>query len=110
MYGLEGLEIQRHNKSYSAELKLQAVLDFLSGNYSQYEIIDKHKISSRTQLARWINKYNGHSSLSYNQGAKTMTKGRSTTWRERIDIAMYCLAHNHNYQKTADQYQVSKIK
>ena len=107
LYGLEGLEIQSHNNSYSAELKLQPVLDILSGNYSQNQIIDKYIISSRTQLARWINKYNGHSSLSYNQGAKAMTKGRSTTWQERIDIAMYCLAHNHNYQKTVDQYQVS---
>ncbi len=36
-----------------------------------------------------------------------MTKGRATTWQERIDIVHYCLAHKHDYQKTADQYQVS---
>ncbi|SUA49383.1 transposase IS3/IS911 family protein [Paenibacillus thiaminolyticus] len=31
-----------------------------------------------------------------------MTKGRSTTWQERIDIVQYCLAHQHDYRKTAD--------
>ncbi|XOS90574.1 helix-turn-helix domain-containing protein [Brevibacillus laterosporus] len=36
-----------------------------------------------------------------------MTKGRATTWQERIDIVQYCLAHNYDYQKTVSQYQVS---
>ena len=36
-----------------------------------------------------------------------MTKGRSTTWQERIDIVQYCLAHKQDYQKTAEQHQVS---
>ncbi|QOT00298.1 transposase [Brevibacterium sp. JNUCC-42] len=102
VYGYEGLEIQTRNRSYSADLKLQAVQDYLSGQYSQYEMIDKYKIASRTQLKRWLDKYNGHSSLqSYNEGAKAMTKGRATTWQERIDIVHYCLAHQHDYQKAA---------
>lgn len=108
VYGYEGLEIRTRNRSYSAELKLQAVQDYLSGQYSQYEIIDKYKIASRSQLKHWLDKYNGHSSLkSYNEGAKAMTKGRSTTWQERVDIVHYCLAHERNYQKAADQHQVS---
>lgn len=108
VYGYEGLEIRTRNRSYSAKRKLQAVQDYLSGQYSQYEIIDKYKIASRTQLKRWLDKYNGHSSLkSYNEGAKAMTKGRSTTWQERIDIVLYCLAHKHDYQKTASHFQVS---
>lgn len=108
VYGYEGLQVRTGNRSYSAEFKLQAVQDYLSGQYSQYEIIDKYKIASRTQLKHWLDKYNGHSSLkSYNEGAKAMTKGRTTTWQERIDIVHYCLAHEQDYQKTADQYQVS---
>ena len=109
LYGYEGLEIRSHNSSYSEELKLQAVLDYLSGNYSKYQIIDKYKIASRTQLSNWIEKYNGHSSLkSYNIGESyAMTKRRSTTWKERIDIVVYCLSHNHDYQNTSEHYQVS---
>ncbi|MBN3522700.1 helix-turn-helix domain-containing protein [Paenibacillus apiarius] len=108
VYGYEGLEKQNHNRSYSAELKLQAVKDYIEGGLSQYQIIDKYKIASRTQLSNWIKEYNRHSSLkAYSGGAKAMTKGRSTTWQERIDIVQYCLAHQHDYRKTADHFQVS---
>lgn len=109
LYGHEGLETQTHNNSYPAELKLQAVQDYLSGNYSQYQIIAKYKIACRKQLRNWVSKYNGHSSLkSYkNGGAHAMTKGRSTNWKERIDIVLYCLSHNHDYQNTSETYQVS---
>lgn len=75
---------------------------------SQYQIIDKYKIASTKQLSDWIKKYNCHSSLkAYKGEAKAMTEGRSTTYQERIDIVQYCLAHQHNYQKTAGQFQVS---
>ena len=106
LYGYKGLEIRTRNKSYSAELKLQAVLDYLSGHYSQTEVIDKYKIASRSQLRRWISKYNSHSCLK-NGGSHAMTKGRSTNWKERIDIVSYCLSHNHDYQKASETYQVS---
>ncbi|GED35071.1 MULTISPECIES: helix-turn-helix domain-containing protein [Brevibacillus] len=108
LYGMEGLEIRIKNNRYSPELKLQAVQDYLSGKYSQYELIDTYKIASRTQLRSWIAKYNSHSSFkSVNEGASAMTKGRSTTWQERIDIVLYCMAHKRNYGKTAAQFNVS---
>ncbi|WP_094155774.1 IS3 family transposase [Paenibacillus kribbensis] len=108
VYGYEGLETRTYNKSYSAELKLQAVQDYLKGELSQYQIIDKYKIASRTQLSDWIKQYNRHSSLkAYTGGAKAMTKGRSTTWQERMDIVQYCLTHQRDYRKTAGQFQVS---
>lgn len=107
LYGYEGLSRTR-NRSYTAELKLQAVKDYLEGGLSQYQIIDKYKIASTRQLFNWIKKYNDHSSLkAYRGEAKAMIKGRSTTWQERIDIAQYCLTHQHDYHKTAEQFQVS---
>lgn len=109
LYGYEGLEIRTHNRKYPVELKIQAVQDYLLGDYSQYQIIDKYKIASRTQLVRWVIKYNSLEGLKSNdnKGACTMTNGRSTSWQERIDIVLYCLANNHDYQTTADRYQVS---
>lgn len=83
-------------------------MDYLDGSLSQYQIIDKYKIASTTQLSNWIKKYNGHSSLNAYKGeTNAMTEGRSTTYQERIDIVQYCLANQHNYQKTAGQFQVS---
>jgi transposase len=109
LYGYNGLEIRTHNKSYSAELKIQAVRDYLSGNYSQHEIIDKYKISSFTQIRNWIKRHNSHSSFKSNEGGRThtMTHGRSTNWKERIDIVLYCLSHNYDYQNTSQNHQVS---
>lgn len=108
VYGFEGLESRTGNRTYSAELKHQAVLDYLEGELSQYDIIDKYKIASRTQLSDWVKKYNSHSSLkAYKEGANAMTKGRSTTWKERLEIVQYCLTHNQDYKKTAEQHQVS---
>lgn len=109
LYGYQGLEIKTQFTMYSEELKIQAVLAYNSGKYSKSEIIDKYKIASCTQLRNWINKYNNHSSLkSYgNGGAHAMIKGRSTDWKERIDIVLYCLSHNRDYQSTSEKYQVS---
>lgn len=107
-HGFEGLERPTHLQRYSAELKLQAVKDYLEGGLSQYQIIDKYKIASTRQLFNWINKYNGHSSLTAYKGeVKAMTKGRTTNWQERIEIVQYCLSIQHDYQKTAGQFQVS---
>lgn len=108
LYGMGGLEIRSHNRSYSADLKLQAVMDYLDGGLSQNQIIAKYKIASTTQLANWIKKYNGHSSLkAYNGGSRAMTKGRTTTLQERIDIVLYCLNHNRNFNETANLFKVS---
>lgn len=108
LYGIEGLEIRSQNRSYSADLKMQAVKDYLDGNLSQYQIIDKYKIASRTQLANWIKKYNSHSSLrAYTGGTTAMTKGRSTTFEERINIVLYCLANGKDHKKAANHFQVS---
>ena len=48
---------------------------------------------SKTQLRRWILKYNGYEELkaSGTGGAIIMTKGRKTTFEERVEIVQYCI-------------------
>ena len=36
-----------------------------------------------------------------------MTRGRKTTFDERVEIVQYCIAHDHNYAETAARYSVS---
>ena len=36
-----------------------------------------------------------------------MTKGRKTSFEERIEIVEYCIAHDHNYTATAEKYEIS---
>lgn len=97
------------NKKYSAELKRSAVEDYLTGQGSQEAICAKYGIRSKGKLQVWIKKYNSHGEqkTSGKEGKTIMTKGRSTTFEERVDIVKYCIAHDHNYNQTAEKYQIS---
>ena len=57
--------MSRRTKSYLAELKYQAVGDYLSGKGSLREICRKYKIRSTRQLRNWIKLYNGHKELKW---------------------------------------------
>ena len=72
--------MSRKEKSYSVELKYQAVSDYLSGKGSLREICRKYKIRSTRQLRNWIKMYNGHKELKCYTGGSRMTKGRKTTY------------------------------
>lgn len=101
---------QQHTyKSYSKELKMQAVQEYLDGVNSQYSICKKYEIKFKTQLQKWISLYNDHKELraSGTGGRILMTKERKTTFEERIKIVQYCIAHDHNYAETAEKYQIS---
>ena len=97
------------NKKYSKELKQQAVLDYLAGYGSQDDICKKYGIRSKGKLQTWIKKYNGHEELksSGTGGSIVMTKGRKTTFDERVEIVQYCIAHDHNYAETSAKFGVS---
>ncbi len=105
----EGAFIATGNKRYSKELKEQAVRDYLSGKGSQQEICQRYGIRSKGKLQDWIKKYNGHEELkvSGTGGTAIMTKGRKTSFDERVEIVQYCIAHDRNYSETATKYGVS---
>ena len=95
-------------KRSSAE-KEAAVVDYLAGKGSLRDICAKYKITDTYQLRRWIKQYNGHEELkdSGTGGTPIMTKGRKTTFEERVEIVQYCIKHNHNYAETAEKFSIS---
>lgn len=98
------------NKKYSAELKLQAVKDYLSGQGSYESLIKKYGILSTRQLRNWVKWYNGHKEINERSAAKGeiyMTKGRKTTQEERAEIVAFCIEHNKDYGLTVETYNVS---
>lgn len=125
MYGLTNTTLSswiRNYESMGAEIfyktgwtnrspvqKEVAVLDYLNGQGSLRAICRMHKISDTKTLRQWIMKYNDHEVLkSSGAGGNTiMTKGRTTTFDERVEIVQYCLTHKHNYAETAEKYQIS---
>ena len=72
--------MSRKTKSYLAELKYQAVGDYLSGEGSLREICKKYGIRDKHTLQDWIKLYNGHKELKCHTGGSRMTKGRKTTY------------------------------
>jgi transposase-like protein len=108
-YGLDGLMESRIRNQYSEELKIKAVKDYMSGQYSQGEIIKKYNISCKSVLKQWVNKYNSHrETTSITKGmSKSMTKGRTTSWEEKIEVVLYYINHSKDYQRTAETYNVS---
>ena len=36
-----------------------------------------------------------------------MTKGRKTTFEERVEIVRYCITHSRNYAETSPKYGIS---
>lgn len=109
-FGEEGLTSSSKNKKYSDTLKESAVKEYLNGLGSLNDISKKYGLSSKTQLRNWIIKYNSsHEGL---KSAKTggnsiMTKGRKTTYDERIEVVKYCIEHQNNYSETALKFKVS---
>ena len=97
------------NKPYSIECKIQAVTAYLNKEGSLSAICEKFGLRSNKQLRNWIKKYNGHEELkaSGTGGSSIMVKGKKTTFDERVEIAAYCISHEHNYAETAEKYQVS---
>lgn len=50
-------------------------------------------------------KYNSHDKET--GGRAIMTKGRKTTFEERVEIVQYCIKHSHNYSETAKKFHIS---
>ena len=108
-YGESGF-LRTENRRYSKELKLSAVQAYLNGEGSHAAICKKYGISSRTQLQNWIKMYNGHRELRPSGGRGSdiyMTKGKATTYEERLEIVSYCIEHGNDYTATIEKYGVS---
>ena len=108
--GAEGFFPQDRNRVYSAEIKKQAVRDYLSNMGSLQDICKKYKIRSNSQLRKWIKVYNAHgdfNSVKFSGGGSYMKHSRNTTQEERIQIAKECYAAGKNYGELALKYNVS---
>lgn len=107
--GPSALMVQSNNKTYSKELKLQAVQEYLEGKSSQRDIVKKYHLRSSCQLRNWIKVYTTHGEIKSRTsgGGSYMRKARSTTPEERLAIVQDCLANDKNYGAMALKYQCS---
>ena len=108
-FGIEGF-LPSGNEKYSKGTKERAVNAYLNGEGSQAYICRKFKIKDRKTLRTWIKVYNSHRELRPSRGRGSdiyMTKGRNTTYEERVEIVSYCIEHGNDYIATIEKYGVS---
>lgn len=86
------------HKSYTKELKMSAIKDYLSNGMRILDVSAKYNLSSCTLLREWLSKYNKGEKL------KTITNDQEvyfmprtkTTEDERIKIVRYCIENDCN--------------
>lgn len=94
--------MSRKNHHYSSELKYQAVGEYLKGQKTLDIVCKKYGILSDRQLRNWIKMYNSHTEFKSYTGGSRMTKGRSTTYEERIALVRECIEKGYNYGEIAE--------
>ena len=102
--GPAGLLNQYRNRSYSTEIKMKAVNDYLSGGSSLLNICEKYDIRSKSQLLAWIKVYNTGGTFKESTGGAYIKKSRATNPEERIHIVKDCLKNDKNYGAMAIKY------
>ena len=108
--GMDFVKRSRTNKKYSAETKINAVKEYLSGKASQFEICKKYKITGRMLLQNWISWYNNGKNFKERTRSGrgiTMNKGRKITQEERVEIVAFCIEHGKDYGLAMEKYSVS---
>lgn len=106
--GIDAIGRQKTQR-YSTEFKQQVVEEYLARGGSSFTLALKHGITAANAVSRWARQYNSHEDIvkSTPGGRIRMTRGRKTTFAERIEIVEYCINHDSNYAQTAEQYQIS---
>ena len=96
------------NKSYSKELKVQVIKEYLIGNCTYESLANKYNISTREIVRGWVLKYNEGIEIKdyYPKGDVYTMKSRKTTVEERLEIVNYVLTNDNDYKGAADKYTV----
>ncbi len=100
---------QHTKKHYSKSFKQEVIQAYLAGEGSYAELCVRYNIPSFDTVRKWVLQYNECSTIrdSETGGTTIMTKGRKTTYEEKIAIVSFCIENHKDYQLTADTYQVS---
>ena len=99
-------DVKPRNRTYSKDLKIKVVQDYLNGEGSQESIALKYNISSKSIVYNWVKLYNiGKKIEDYNPKGEVYTmKARRTTFVERLEIVNYVLEHNKEYKLASEKY------
>lgn len=110
MEGSAGLYPKKGFTAYPAELKLEAVEDYLNGSGSLDAMCRKYGISSHAVLQQWITLYNqGHRDFKMRraQEENSMTESKKLSQEEKVQAVLHCIEHGLDYRQTSQQFQIA---
>lgn len=107
--GVEYFESRPRNNTYTKEFKEMVISEYLKRGISYKDLALKHNIRSDSIIINWVRKYNRLEVIKdYDpKGEVYMSKGRKTTYEEKIEIVQYCINNNYDYKGAASEYKVS---
>ena len=106
--GPTGLLNQPKNRSYSKDLKISAINDYLNGEGYLQDICTKYGIRSHRQLSDWIKVYNSGGIIkNIHWRCLHRKKQRTLHLMRELKIVTDCLANDKNYGAMALKYDCS---
>lgn len=104
-HGLNASVTNNINKSYTQEIKIQVVKEYLTGYGSNIAIASKYNISS-SMVNKWISRYNNEKNwkIMFQKEVRFIPWNLEKNFEERLEIVKYAIAHDNDYRETADKY------
>lgn len=105
--GVDGLKVRRTQRAYSQKLKLEVVQKYLAGNTSYPQLAKEYGIPNTAVIYQWVSLYTSGKLPQATRRATPMKDGRKTSQTERIEIAQWTIANEHNYIEAMKHFNVS---
>lgn len=107
--GESAFDEKPRNKTYSKELKIEAIKAYLEGEGSYLEIAAKYKLTADSVLVNWVSKYNRDTEIKeYNpKGYVYMAKSRKVSYEEKLEIIEWTIKNDYQYKLAAEKFETS---
>ena len=103
--GEKSISTSEKNRHYSKEIREKAVLEYLNGQSSLFEVCKNYNISSVSVLNYWIRDYRKNRDLDGN--IIRHKKHIRIDLEKKVSIVEYCIANYHNYNETIKKFGIS---
>lgn len=102
----EKFDSKRISKTYTKELKQQAVLDYLNNKGSVNSIAEKYGILHLSTFRNWIRKYKQGQELQTTYGKAQKYPWRETTFEERVEIVDFAISQGRDIRLASNKYEI----
>ena len=94
---------------YQHELRLTACREYMDGGCSLRDVAVKYSLRNISTLRRWLKHYNSDEGFISHEPSEdsAVTSARKTTYDERLEIALWCVDNDDDYNACSSKFNVS---